>query len=87
MHVHSSFIPTIERENLDLQDPYISVWNKELLTATGQIARFMYDQIIPYTIEKMTKYTYLASILASYSFQTTSPNPDIGIDIFCLKIY
>ena len=71
MHVYSHLIPTIERENLDLQDPYISKWNSELLLSVGQIARFVYDQLI------MDSKQYDAT-LASYSFEPSVPNNDIG---------
>ncbi|CAF3917003.1 unnamed protein product [Rotaria magnacalcarata] len=46
MHVYSHFIPTIERENIDLQGAYISKWNEELLLAVGQVARYTYDVAI-----------------------------------------
>lgn len=71
MHVYSHLIPTIERENLDLQDPYISKWNRELLLSVGQIARFVFDQL-------MMDNKQFESILASYSFQTSVPNNEIG---------
>ena len=71
MHVYSHLIPTIERENLDLQDPYISKWNTELLLAIGQIARFAYEQLL--TDNKPSP-----STLASFSFQPSVPNAEIG---------
>ncbi|CAF1417698.1 unnamed protein product [Adineta steineri] len=71
MHVYSHLIPTIERENLDLQDPYISKWNRELLLSVGQIARFVYDQL-------MNENKQFQSTLASYSFQPSVPNNEIG---------
>ena len=75
MHVYSHLIPTIERENLDLQDPYISKWNRELLLSVGQIARFIYDQL-------MVDNKQFQSTFASYSFQTSVPNNDIGKNSF-----
>ncbi|CAF3997273.1 unnamed protein product [Rotaria sp. Silwood2] len=71
MHVYSHLIPTIERENLDLQDPYISKWNRELLLSVGQIARFVFDQL-------MVTNKQFDPILASYSFQPSVPNNEIG---------
>ncbi|CAF1432853.1 unnamed protein product [Rotaria sordida] len=71
MHVYSHLIPTIERENLDLQDPYISKWNRELLLSVGQIARFVFDQFM--IVNKQYD-----STLASYSFQPSVPNNEIG---------
>lgn len=71
MHVYSHLIPTIERENLDLQDPYISKWNRELLLSVGQISRFVFDQL-------MNDQKQYDSTLATYSFQPSVPNNEIG---------
>ncbi|CAF1632161.1 unnamed protein product, partial [Rotaria sordida] len=71
MHVYSHLISTIERENLDLQDPYISKWNRELLLSIGQIARVVFDQLI-------LDNRQFDSIIASYSFQQSVPNNEIG---------
>jgi hypothetical protein len=70
MHVFSHLIPTVERENLDMQDPYIEKWNKEILAATGQVLRFVYDQS-----------TCDSDTVATFSFQTSSPNNKIGMSI------
>ena len=72
MHVYSHLIPTIERENIDLQDPYISKWNRELLLSVGEIARFLFDYLI------IDHKQVDQSIFASYSFQPSTPNPEIG---------
>ncbi|CAF3572956.1 unnamed protein product [Rotaria sp. Silwood1] len=74
MHVYSHLITTIERENLDLQDPYISKWNRELLLSVGQIARFIYNQLI--VVNKQ-----FDSTIASYSFQPSVPNSEIDKDL------
>jgi hypothetical protein len=76
MHIFSHFIPTIERENLDLQDPHIAKWNKELLASVGQIARFIYDQTMQGTVENNDT---LSATLALYSFQRSFPNNEIGM--------
>ncbi|CAF4020170.1 unnamed protein product [Rotaria sordida] len=77
MHVSSHLITTLERENLDLQDPYIEKWNKELLTSIGQIARCIYDQIIIHSSNNIARERYNA-VMAPYSFQTSVPNKEIG---------
>lgn len=41
-HVSARFIPTVERESVDLQDRWVSVWNKELLWSVGWLARGVY---------------------------------------------
>ena len=79
MHMHTHLIPTIERENLDLQDPYLASWNKELLSAAGQIIRFIYDQTIHDTIKTMDNSSCIDSLFASYAFHTTYPHQQIGI--------
>jgi len=73
IHIHSQFIPTIERENLDFQNPYIKQWNKEILKSIGKIIRLIYDQII---LDQSQDYN---SILAIYSFLPTIPNLNIGL--------
>ncbi|CAF0734789.1 unnamed protein product [Didymodactylos carnosus] len=80
-HIFTHLIPTIERENLDLQDPFISRWNKELLTTVGQIARFIYDQSMLKQQPKMTTNdsgNTISSIVLSTSFQQSVPNHEIG---------
>lgn len=34
-HLSARFIPTVERESIDLVDKFVSVWNKELLWVAG----------------------------------------------------
>ena len=80
MHVFSHLIPTIERENIDLQDPYVSIWNNQLLVSIGQIVRFIYDQTMADAIEQATEQTHdnFNAILSPYAFQESSPNKEIG---------
>ncbi|CAF4050058.1 unnamed protein product [Rotaria sp. Silwood2] len=80
MHVYTHLIPTIERENIDLQDPYIAKWNRELLASIGQIARRIYDGEM-LMISNNTQKTiddYLIA-LSSYSFQPSVPNNVVGM--------
>ncbi|TDL20724.1 hypothetical protein BD410DRAFT_841150 [Rickenella mellea] len=42
-HISARFIPTVERESIDLVDPNVTVWNKELLFVGGFLARVVYD--------------------------------------------
>ncbi len=72
-HVYSQFIPTVERENLDFQNPYIERWNKEILKSIGKLTRSIYDHKI---LDQLQDYN---SILAIYSFLPTTPNVDIGL--------
>lgn len=45
-HLAAQLIPTVERENIDFQDVYISNWNCNLLAAAGQVSRLYYDHIM-----------------------------------------
>lgn len=80
MHVFTHLVPTIERENIDLQDPYISIWNEQLLTAIGKILRFIYDQTILHAINNTSQQSnqLLNAFLSPYAFQPSTPNPNIG---------
>ena len=78
MHIHSHLIPTIERESLDLQDPHIAVWNKELLSMIGQITRMIYNRTLSENIHFITGSAASTALLAPFSFQTTSPDSQIG---------
>ncbi|KAG8901739.1 RNA helicase required for poly(A+) mRNA export, partial [Tulasnella sp. 408] len=42
-HISARFIPTVERESIDLVDRQVSVWNKELLWVGGYLCRFIYE--------------------------------------------
>ncbi|KAG8731231.1 hypothetical protein FRC11_004681, partial [Ceratobasidium sp. 423] len=42
-HVAARFIPTVERESIDLVDRNVSIWNKELLYIGGLLARAVYE--------------------------------------------
>ncbi|CAE7228758.1 unnamed protein product [Rhizoctonia solani] len=42
-HVAARFIPTVERESIDLVDRNVSIWNKELLYIGGLLARAIYE--------------------------------------------
>ncbi|CAF1040266.1 unnamed protein product [Rotaria sordida] len=80
MHLFSHLIPTIERENIDLQDPYISIWNEQLLISIGKIIRYIYDQIILDAVNNIQQDTnqHLNLILSPYAFEPSAPNKDIG---------
>ncbi|RPD65851.1 hypothetical protein L226DRAFT_529987 [Lentinus tigrinus ALCF2SS1-7] len=42
-HMAARFIPTVERESIDLVDRNVAVWNKELLYVGGFLARAAYE--------------------------------------------
>ncbi|KAH9824771.1 hypothetical protein DFH28DRAFT_941666 [Melampsora americana] len=43
--IAARFIPTVERESLDLQAKYVADWNKELLAIGGILARMIYEAL------------------------------------------
>ena len=80
MHVYSHLIPTVEREKLDFQNPYISRWNTELLLSVGQIVRFLYDQTMNKISSNITQKEILLS-MSPFSYQLTVPQNEIGMYI------
>ncbi|KAF8581823.1 hypothetical protein K439DRAFT_1513339 [Ramaria rubella] len=42
-HISGRFIPTVERESIDLVDRNVAIWNKELLYVCGLLARVAYE--------------------------------------------
>lgn len=42
-HLAARFIPTVERESIDLVDKHVSQWNKELLWVGGYLSRLIYE--------------------------------------------
>jgi hypothetical protein len=42
-HLAARFIPTVERESIDLVDRHVSHWNKELLWVGGYLSRLIYE--------------------------------------------
>jgi hypothetical protein len=42
-HIAARFIPTVERESIDLMDRWVSVWNRELLYVAGFVSRTVYE--------------------------------------------
>ncbi|KAJ7594698.1 hypothetical protein C8J56DRAFT_927422 [Mycena floridula] len=42
-HMAARFIPTVERESIDLMDRNVAIWNKELLFVGGYLARAAYN--------------------------------------------
>ncbi|KAJ7072465.1 hypothetical protein C8F01DRAFT_1104075 [Mycena amicta] len=47
----SRFIPTVERESIDLMDRHVATWNKELLWVGGYLARAAYERELADVLE------------------------------------
>ncbi|CAF2860875.1 unnamed protein product [Rotaria sp. Silwood2] len=75
IHLFSHLIPTIERENIDLQDLYISI---------GKIIRYIYDQRILDAVNNIQQDSiqHLNLILSPYAFEPSVPNKEIGKNNF-----
>ncbi|ESK92923.1 hypothetical protein Moror_8996 [Moniliophthora roreri MCA 2997] len=43
-HMSSRFIPTVERESIDLMDRSVAIWNRELLFIGGIVSRVVYEK-------------------------------------------
>jgi hypothetical protein len=89
-HLAARFIPTVERESIDLVDRNVSHWNKELLWVGGYLGRFIYE------LELAELQTALASTSVSdqparakllaralyalrfFSFKPTTPSSTVG---------
>ncbi|KAI9197496.1 uncharacterized protein BJ171DRAFT_519741 [Polychytrium aggregatum] len=43
IHMGAHLIPTVERESIDFVDRTLNIWNQEILTMCGLLARLIYD--------------------------------------------
>ncbi|WWC89285.1 uncharacterized protein L201_004206 [Kwoniella dendrophila CBS 6074] len=89
-HLAARFIPTVERESIDLVDRHVSYWNKELLWVGGHLSRMIYElemqelrqQWIHTTVEdKVTRDKLLKRglhALRFFTFKPTTPSNIVG---------
>ena len=69
--INAQFIPTIERESLDMNTNSLFIWNSNLLKLSGKFARIYYDTILDCN--------YLNyNILPTFSYNISTPNNKIG---------
>lgn len=66
-HIAARFIPTVERESIDLQDRHVAIWNKELLYVGGYISRVIYE----------LEMADIASIWQASSVGIAGPDPSV----------
>ncbi|KAI9221451.1 hypothetical protein BC828DRAFT_404910 [Blastocladiella britannica] len=70
-HLAGPFIPTVERESLDLVDPTLTLWNMELLGASGIFLRILYDEALASCVNlDEPRYAHLVN---AFSFRTSTP--------------
>ncbi|KAG7090828.1 hypothetical protein E1B28_009910 [Marasmius oreades] len=93
-HMSSRFIPTVERESIDLMDRNVAIWNRELLYVGGIVARAVYELELndikmlweggtstsqPIDIELQKWLTSRAiHALKFFTFHQSTPSPDIS---------
>ncbi|PVF92100.1 hypothetical protein CPB86DRAFT_830215 [Serendipita vermifera] len=56
-HISSRFIPTVEREAIDLVHHDISTWNKEILQVAGYLCRVIYEIEISNISESLSQFS------------------------------
>ncbi|KAJ3216334.1 hypothetical protein HK099_005915 [Clydaea vesicula] len=91
IHFMSHLIPTVERESIDFVDKTLNLWNQELLSTTGLLARILYvDEFasIKDMFENVPKpidpeiYSWLLKrslhAMLSFTFKPTTPNNLVG---------
>ncbi|ORX36563.1 hypothetical protein BD324DRAFT_452712 [Kockovaella imperatae] len=89
-HLAARFIPTVERESIDLVDRHVSLWNKELLWIGGYLSRLVYElefqdlQLLWSTTSVSDEETRQQLItrglhtLRFFSFRPTTPSAMVG---------
>ncbi|KAJ3776520.1 hypothetical protein FB446DRAFT_721234 [Lentinula raphanica] len=90
-HMSARFLPTVERESLDLMDRNVAIWNKELLNIGGTVARAVYEiemDNIKQTADSAgsTKTSELQSwlmdravhVLKFFTFHQSTPSADVS---------
>lgn len=86
-HIAAQLIPTVERENIDFQDVYISNWNCNLLSVAGQVSRLYYDHVLASlahvvpteeTPQSLADQATIANLLEAYSFVDSHPSTQVN---------
>jgi len=89
-HLAARFIPTVERESIDLVDKHVSLWNKEILWIGGYLSRLIYELEMQ-DIQTSWKTTSVSDTavrekllarglhtLRFFTFRQTTPSPMVG---------
>jgi hypothetical protein len=89
-HLAARFIPTVERESIDLVDRHVSQWNKELLWVGGYLSRLIYElelvELSTAWAKTSVKDTTIRDRLRDrglhalrfFTFKTTTPSAVVG---------
>lgn len=83
-HTSGHFYPTIERENIDFQNNYLSHWNTLLLYSIAFCSRIFYNYLLKNTknIQSLSGFSDIFSFTSIYSFLPTDPPQEIISEIF-----
>jgi len=92
-HLAARFIPTVERESIDLVDRHVAHWNKELLWVGGYLGRMIYELELTELVKQWSTTTIKdtatrAQILKRglhalkfFSFRPTTPSAAVGAEM------
>lgn len=92
-HLAARFIPTVERESIDLVDRHVSHWNKELLWVGGFLGRLIYElelvelqkQWLKTTTTDQAARTQILArglhALRFFTFRPTTPSATVGAEM------
>ena len=72
-----NIIPTVERESIDLVDPYIKQWNLEMLYTAGLLTRMIYTT----EIMKVNSIDEALHLYKSFTFLNSNPSTSISTAI------
>ncbi|KAJ3412284.1 hypothetical protein HDV05_000995 [Chytridiales sp. JEL 0842] len=89
MHLAGHLIPTVERESIDFVDRTLTIWNQDLLTMGGLLARILFEDemaAIANLYEELSldseSETWLhkkaTHALASFTFKQSTPSSIVG---------
>lgn len=92
-HLAARFIPTVERESIDLVDRHVSHWNKELLWVGGYLSRLIYELELQ-EVQKLWAATSISDkttrerlsaralhALRFFTFKPTTPSSVVGQEL------
>lgn len=92
-HMAARFIPTVERESVDLVDKHVSQWNKELLWVGGYLSRLVYELEMADLASQWQKTTATETAartqimarglyaLRFFTFRPTTPSAAVGTEM------
>ncbi|RGB36391.1 hypothetical protein C1646_758117 [Rhizophagus diaphanus] len=84
-HLSTRVIPTVERESIDLLDMTLTEYNSEILCLTGTLCRILYESemikinrrsVNTQSLEWLEEWA--ARALTHFTFNTTTPNEQVG---------